>query len=97
MNTEKRYLVYNKTDGVLAHSDAMTLDEATAFVQAFAHRYARQGYYLTAQRERIRPEDAALTIIRVDAAAKLPAKQSARKPTGPRRIRQYPGQPAGRR
>ena len=28
MQQEKRFLVYNTTDGVFAHPDAMTLDEA---------------------------------------------------------------------
>lgn len=63
MNSQKRHFVYNRTDGVFASPDAMTNDEAAAFVQAFRQRYTRQGYYLTARRERIRPEDVQLEII----------------------------------
>lgn len=61
----KRYHVYNATDGILAHPEAMTREEATAFVEAFRQRYTRQGYYLTARRHRIPPQAVHLTIIEV--------------------------------
>ena len=40
----------------------MTLDEAKAFIRSFPHRFARQGYYLTATRERIPVEAVELEV-----------------------------------
>ncbi len=59
----KRFLVYNLTDGIVAHPDLMTLAEARRFVRDFPGRFAGQGYYLTVRRERIRPEDVSLDIV----------------------------------
>ena len=66
MEYEKRYRVFNRTDGILAAPSQMTLDEAKAFIRSFPSRFARQGYYLTATRERIRPEDVELGILDED-------------------------------
>ena len=62
---EKRFQVYNWTDGVPAHPDPMTLAEAMAFARHFPGRFAQQGYYLTASGERIRPDDVELEIVDV--------------------------------
>ncbi len=59
----KRFLVYNLTDGIEAHPDLMMLAEARRFVRDFAGRFAVQGYYLTASRERMSPEDVSLEIV----------------------------------
>jgi hypothetical protein len=50
----RRFLVYNLTDGVAASPGLMTLAEARSFVRDFPRRFDRQGYYLTAARQRIR-------------------------------------------
>jgi hypothetical protein len=64
MNThERRFLVYNVTDGIMAHPDLMTLSEARNFIRHFPERFARQGYYLTWSRERIRPDEVELEIV----------------------------------
>ena len=63
MKTEKRYRVFNRTDGILADPRQMTLDEAKTFIRSFPRRFARQGYYLTATRERIQPEEVELEIL----------------------------------
>jgi hypothetical protein len=54
--TDKRFLVYNLTDGILACPELLTLAEARSFIRSFPERFAQQGYYLTASGERIRPE-----------------------------------------
>ena len=51
--SERRFLVYNRTDGIIAHPALMTLAEATEFIRRFPARFDRQGYYLTASRERV--------------------------------------------
>mgnify|MGYP007044044985 FL=1 len=50
---ERRFLVYNRTDGIIAHPALMTLAEATEFIRRFSARFDRQGYYLTASRDRV--------------------------------------------
>lgn len=59
----KRFLVYNLTDGVPAFPGLMTLDEARRFVRDFPRRFDGQGYYLTGSRQRIRPEEVELEIV----------------------------------
>ena len=66
MTAERRYQVFNHTDGVWASPFPMTLEEAEAFVQEFPRRFLRQGYYLTAAGQRIRPEDVELEIVGID-------------------------------
>lgn len=68
--TEKRFLVYNLIDGVLACPDLLTLAEARRFIRSFPARFTRQGYYLTASGERIRPDVVEFDI--VDAGADPP-------------------------
>jgi hypothetical protein len=60
---EKRFLVYNLTDGVLAHPELLTLAEARSLIRGFARRFTRQGYYLTASGGRIDPEAVELEIV----------------------------------
>jgi hypothetical protein len=67
---EKRFLVYNLTDGVLAYPELLTLAEARGLIWSFPNRFARQGYYLTASGERVRPELVEFDI--VDAGADPP-------------------------
>lgn len=66
----KRFLVYNLTDGVLVHPDLLTLAEARSLIRGFAGRFSRQGYYLTASGERLSPELIEFDI--VDAGADPP-------------------------
>jgi len=53
MNTnEKQYRVFNRTDGVFAAPDLMTLSKAEEFIRRFPARYSGQGYhYFTASQE----------------------------------------------
>ena len=62
MKTEKRYRVFNRTDGILASPNPMTLQEAEAFIRDFPKRYKQQGYYLTASGERIPAEAVELEV-----------------------------------
>jgi len=66
MTAKRRYQVFNHTDGIWASPTPMTREEAEAFVREFPKRYERQGFYLTASRERIRPEDVELELVRID-------------------------------
>ena len=50
---ERRFLVYNRTDGIIAHPALMTFAEATEFIRRFPARLGQQGYYLTASRDRV--------------------------------------------
>jgi hypothetical protein len=43
-----KYYVFNETDGIYAHDEALTRAEAECFMVAFRERYARQGYYAAA-------------------------------------------------
>lgn len=60
---EKRYLVYNRTDEVLAHPTLMTLGEAEEFIRRFPARFRHQGYYFTASQERIPAQNVDLAIV----------------------------------
>lgn len=55
MTAKRRYQVFNCTDGIWASPFPMTLEEAEEFVKDFPERYERQGYYLTASRQRSFP------------------------------------------
>lgn len=69
----KACLVWNETEQLYASPDSFgTEAEAQAFADAFRARYARQGYYLTADGFRIAPEQIELVIV--------PEEE----PTGPR-------------
>ena len=64
--TSKRYVIWNCTDGVFAHPEPMTLAVAQEFIRQFPERYRRQGYYLTADGLRIRPQNVRLEIVDED-------------------------------
>jgi len=59
----KHFLVFNRTDGILANPRLMTLEEAEVFIRDFPKRYQQQGYYLTASRQRIPAEAVDLEIV----------------------------------
>ena len=63
MKGERRYLVFNRTDGVFADPGLMTLREAEEFIRQFPARFRRQGYYLTASGEPIPAECVELEIV----------------------------------
>jgi len=55
------FILWNDTDGIPAWPEPFKTErEALEFARAFRARYARQGYYLTADGLRIDPEDVAL-------------------------------------
>lgn len=66
MTAERRYQVFNHTDGVWASPFPMTLEEAEEYVKGFPGRYERQGYYRTASGGRIRAEDVELEVVECD-------------------------------
>jgi hypothetical protein len=45
---EPRFYVLNETDGILAHPEPMTRDEADHFMIEFRERFEPQGYYASA-------------------------------------------------
>lgn len=59
----RRFLVFNRTDGILAHPEFMSFDQARDFIKRFRARFTQQGYYLTAAQERIPAECVELTIM----------------------------------
>ena len=61
----RRFMVLNLTDGIPAAPDLKTLQAAQEFVWRFPQRYASQGYYLTASRERVPADRVELGIIDV--------------------------------
>lgn len=62
----KVYIVFNATDGFYASPEQYTKEEAEQFIKDFPLRFKAQGYYLTSNRERIRPEDVELEIREVE-------------------------------
>jgi len=59
-----KFMVWNDTDGVPAAPEPFdTPDEAWGFIDRFRKRYATQGYYLTAQGERISPDDVEFLVV----------------------------------
>lgn len=61
---KKAFGVFNATDGFFAHPEAFkTKKQAEEFILRFPLRYAAQGYYRTANREMISPNDVKLEII----------------------------------
>ena len=55
--------VMNLTDGILASPAEMTKQEAENFIARFPTKYSSQGYYLTANGIKIKPEEVQLKII----------------------------------
>jgi hypothetical protein len=62
------WIVFNKTDGFYASPETFTREEAEKFVEDFPKRFEKQGYYLTGNRERIKPEEVVLDIQPADEA-----------------------------
>lgn len=63
------YGIYNATDGVFASPDSFkTRRAARAYARRFRQRFAEQGYYLTADRQRIAVEDVRLEIVPLEVA-----------------------------
>ena len=60
---DKRFMVFNLTDGIPAAPDLMTLQEAQELVYRFPQRYEAQGYYLTASGGRVPADRIELEII----------------------------------
>lgn len=60
---QRRYRVFNRTDGVYADPRILTREEAEVVVRDFPKRFERQGYYLTGSRERIPPMAVELEIV----------------------------------
>ncbi len=57
------HILWNDTDGIPAWPEPFkTKREALAFARAFRARYEQQGYYLTADRQRIDPKDVVLVL-----------------------------------
>ena len=55
------FMLWNKTDGIAAWPEPFkTKRDALKFACAFRARYAQQGYYLTADGQRIDPKDVIL-------------------------------------
>lgn len=58
-----KYLVYNKTDGIMAWPEPFNSpEEAEKFMNSFRERFKFQGYYFTKRMERIDPKDVELEI-----------------------------------
>jgi hypothetical protein len=66
-NKPTTYLVYNRTDAILADPRPMSRQEAEEFIRLFPKRFERQGYYKTFRGLRIPPEEVELEMIRDDA------------------------------
>jgi hypothetical protein len=47
------FYILNETDGILCNPEPMTREECDQFMIEFRKRFARQGYYLTADGQRI--------------------------------------------
>lgn len=60
---DKRWFVFNLTDGIAAHRFPMTLEEAVDFMKAFPKAFEVQGYYKTSLWERIPPEQVQLVLL----------------------------------
>ena len=61
------YMLWNDTDEVFASPETFETEaKAEAFAKKFRERFAAQGYYLTADRTRIAPEDVELFVVPAD-------------------------------
>jgi len=60
-------MLWNETDQVFASPETFETEaNASAFAKRFRQRYAAQGYYLTADRVRIPPEEVELLVVPAD-------------------------------
>ena len=58
-----KFLVFNETDGILVHTGPITRSSAERLIRQFRARFRGQGFYLTARRERINPEEVQLSVV----------------------------------
>lgn len=58
----EKFLVFNHTDGILVHPAPVTRSSAERLVRQFRGRFRELGFFLTAQRERIDPEEVRLSV-----------------------------------
>ena len=58
-----RYIVMNRTDGILADPRDFNLLDAQRFVKEFPTRYEAQGYYRNNRGEKVDPKDVELEIV----------------------------------
>ena len=61
-----RWQVMNLTDGILANPNIMSKQEAEDFIENFRKKYSLQGYYLTSNGDRIKPEDVVLKTMPIE-------------------------------
>ena len=60
------YALWNETDNVYAAPESFkTKMEARAYARNFRKRFTQQGYYLTADRLRIKPSQVRLVVIEI--------------------------------
>ena len=58
------FMLWNENDQIFASPEAFKTEaKAEAFAKRFRMRFAAQGYYLTADRTRIAPEDLELIVV----------------------------------
>ena len=58
------FMLRNETDQVFASPEEFETEaKAKAFAARFRKRFAAQGYYLTADRRRIAPDDVELVVV----------------------------------
>ena len=60
---EPKYFIFNETDGLYAHPDAMTIHGVFQWALEFRERFARQGYYLCADNRRIPVSQLQLSLV----------------------------------
>jgi|CXWL01.1.fsa_nt_gi hypothetical protein len=65
-SSPRQYFVLNLTDGIAAHPVFMTLSSAKRLVRQFPRRFLGQGSYITAERDRVQPDDVTLAIVEAD-------------------------------
>lgn len=58
----EKVLLFNDTDGILVHPSPVTRCSALRLIRQFRGRFREQGFYLTAQRERIAPDEVRLSV-----------------------------------
>ncbi len=61
-----KYLIFNRTDGVYAHPEAVSHAEAQRLISELKQRYERQGFYSSASRGRIPISELELEVVRDD-------------------------------
>lgn len=78
MKNQKVFAVWNNTDNIPVNHEAITLEEAKRTVKEFPERFKNQGYYLTIDRERIKPEEVELIIYNVKTEERIEPEEQAK-------------------